>query len=122
MPRRDRSKPIRPRWMANSVAMKAQIQPLSSDARALSSAASRSASAVSSGSSGRPSSASAVSPASVAVNTGDDVMFQAVPAMRRPPASASVQSSAYSAESDQEDGHARRLPSAGSSQSVARGA
>ena len=63
MPRTVRSKPMRPTWIANRVAMKPRTQPRSIDARADSSSASRRARARTSGSSGSSRSATAVSPA-----------------------------------------------------------
>src|SRR5262249_31728573 len=85
-PRKVRSKPMRPTWIANRVAMNPRTQPRSTDPRADSSSASRRARARTSGSSGRSSSATAVSPESPAVNTGERKMFTAVPKMRRAPA------------------------------------
>ncbi len=91
MPRNVRSKPMRPMWIANSVAINAAIQPRSIGPRAVSSSARRSASVRSSSRSGRPRSLTVVCPASPAVNTGDRKMFQAVPKMRTAPATATVQ-------------------------------
>ena len=90
MPRKVRSKPMRPTWIANRVAMKPRIQPRSIDARADSSSASRRARASISGWSGRSRSATAVSPESPAVNTGDRKMFMAVPKILAAPAAATV--------------------------------
>ncbi len=118
MPRRDRSKPMRPRWMANSVTMKDQIQARSIGARASSSTAIRSASCASTGSSGRRSLANAVSPLSEAENTGDETIFHAVPAIRSPLATASVQLRVYSRRATRRPATAR-LPSIGRIQAAA---
>ena len=109
-PRKVRSKPMRPTWIANRVAMKPRTQPRSIDARADSSSASRRARARTSGSSGSSRSATAVSPASPAVNTGERKMFTAVPKIRAAPAAATVHATIARPRSTSSAPQTRRLP------------
>ena len=109
-PRKVRSKPMRPTWIANRVAMKPRIQPRSIDARADSSSASRRARARTSGSSGSSRSATAVSPESPAVNTGERKMFKAVPKILAAPAAATVHATIACPRRTSSATQTRRLP------------
>ena len=106
MPRTVRSKPMRPTWIANRVAMKPRTQPRSIGARAdfllgQPSGQGRHLRVLREGRS-----ATAVSPVSPAVNTGERKMFQAVPKIRTAPATATVQATRLPAEGQDRRGRA----------------